>query len=46
MFSDDWMWWKLLVFTLVAGMLLGWAVFDGLPLLWQMAKPWLHSLTA
>ena len=36
---------KLVLVCIVLGMVGGWVVFDGLPLMWEAAKPWIHGVT-
>ncbi len=36
---------KLVAVLIVLGMVGGWVVFDGLPLLWELVKPWVHGVT-
>lgn len=41
--DSDFLW--ALIIVLGVGMALGWVFFDGIPLLWHLVKPWLHSIT-
>lgn len=34
----------LLIFGL--GVIVGWVIFEGAPMLWHWAKPWIHVWTA
>ena len=38
-------WWWLLFVVLAIGMALGWVMFEGIPMLWHLVKPWLHVIT-
>lgn len=30
----------------IGGVVCGWVVWEGLPMLWDYLKPWLHTITA
>lgn len=37
---------KLVLVLVLLGMFAGWVVFGGLPMLWDVVKPWIHEVTA
>lgn len=38
-------WWSLLAILVSLGVALGWVLFVGVPMVWQMVKPLIHAIT-
>lgn len=36
---------KCILVVMMIGVVLGWIIFNGLPLLWEVVKPWIHEVT-
>jgi len=36
---------RIFALLLVMGVAFGWLLFEGLPMLWALVKPWIHVIT-
>lgn len=45
MYANDSDWWAFIAILIAIGIAIGWVLFVGFPMAWEVLKPFIHGIT-